>query len=65
MKSGNLNFWNALGHSRPVTGLLYLYMFKTFVPLLSGHASYPYIQHGPGRIKIIVDKILSGKWLQI
>jgi hypothetical protein len=25
MKSGNLNFWNPLGHSRPVTGLLYLY----------------------------------------
>jgi hypothetical protein len=26
MKSGNLNFWNPLGHSRPVTGLLYLYL---------------------------------------
>ena len=25
MKSGNLNFWNPLGHSRPVMGLLYLY----------------------------------------
>jgi len=24
MKSGNLNSWNPLGHSRPVTGLLYL-----------------------------------------
>jgi len=25
MKSGNLNSWNALGHSRPVTGLLYTF----------------------------------------
>ena len=35
MKSGNLNSWNPLGHSRPVTGLLYLYLlceqlFKVF-----------------------------------
>ena len=26
MKSGNLTSWNPLGHSRPVTGLLYLYL---------------------------------------
>ena len=26
MKSGKLNFWNPLGHSRPVTGLLFLYL---------------------------------------
>jgi len=26
MKFGNLNFWNPLGHSRPVTGLIYLYV---------------------------------------
>jgi hypothetical protein len=30
MKSGNLNFWNPLGHSRSVTGLLYL--FKSSCP---------------------------------
>jgi hypothetical protein len=28
VKSGNLNFWNPLGHSRPVTGLLYLFYFN-------------------------------------
>ena len=27
MKSENFNFWNPLGHSRPVTGLLYLYLY--------------------------------------
>ena len=25
-RSGNLNFWNPLGHSRPITGLLYFYI---------------------------------------
>jgi hypothetical protein len=25
---GNLTSWNHLGHSRPVTGLLYLYFIK-------------------------------------
>ena len=27
MKSGNLNFLEPSGHSRPVTGLLYLYLY--------------------------------------
>ena len=27
MKSWTLTFWNPLGHSRPVTGLLYLYLY--------------------------------------
>jgi hypothetical protein len=25
---GNLTSWNPLGHSRPVTGLLYLYLYN-------------------------------------
>jgi len=29
MKSGNLTSWNPLGHSRPVTGLLYIYLYST------------------------------------
>jgi len=28
MKSGNLNFLEPSGPSRPVTGLLYLYLYK-------------------------------------
>jgi hypothetical protein len=37
MKSGNLNFLEPPGHSRPVTGLLYLYLYiendySLFVP---------------------------------
>jgi len=31
MKSENLNLWNPLGHSRPVTGLLYLYCTYTAI----------------------------------
>jgi hypothetical protein len=27
MKPGNLTSWNPLGHSRLVTGLLYLYLY--------------------------------------
>jgi len=28
MKLGTLTSWNPLGHSRPVTGLLYLYLLQ-------------------------------------
>jgi len=28
---GTLTSWNPLGHSRPVTGLLYLYLYRTLL----------------------------------
>ena len=37
MKSGNLNFRNPLGHSRPVTGLLYIYLCRYRALLLFYH----------------------------
>jgi len=36
MKSGNLNFLDPLGHSRPVTGLLYLLYMPVELILMGG-----------------------------
>ena len=55
---GALNFWNPLGHSRPVTGLLYLYHFAHFCyrpSRLQGHSA-------AGRITLMkITVTLPGK----
>ena len=42
MKSGNLNFLETLGHSRPVTGLLYLYLYRVNNTIFCQHILTPY-----------------------
>jgi len=61
MKSGNLNFLESLGHSRPVTGLLYLYVAVVF--------KYTYIKkrvglqstRGPGSAVGIATALRAGR----
>jgi len=52
MKSGNLNFLEPSGHSKPVTGLLYLYLYlklyyilnlTAVVTELSHFSDFPYL----------------------
>jgi hypothetical protein len=40
---GTLTFWKPLGHSRPVTGLLYLYVFKENIAMRLGIEFQTYI----------------------
>jgi hypothetical protein len=56
---GTLTSWNALGHSRPVTGLLYLYLYLYVTFVWEINHNYRYVVYKNNNYKPTITTVWS------